>query len=175
MDVVLVPVTEEWLPALEAWRDDPAQRSPYDDFGDRPAGGLGRAYRETGLPSALLVLVGGSGGGSDRELAGMVSWHPAPNGPNPQSLALNIGVSLRPEHRGRGVGTAAHRLLVDHLFATTDVHRLEAGADVTNGPERAVLARTGFSLDGVLRGAQFRQGSYHDMAMYSLLRTDPRT
>jgi RimJ/RimL family protein N-acetyltransferase len=105
-------------------------------------------------------------------LAGMVSRRASQYGPNAESQGWNIGVSLKPQYRGAGIGTAAHRLLVGHLFATTDVLRLEAGTDITNAPERAVLTTVGFRLEGVLRGAQYRRGAYHDMAIYGLLRSD---
>ena len=61
---------------------------------------------------------------------------------------------------------------MDHLFASTDARRLEAHTDVQNAAERAVLARVGCTLEGVLRDAPFRRGSYHDLAVYSRLRDE---
>ena len=45
-----------------------------------------------------------------------------------------------PEHRGRGIGTAAQRLVAEHLFAHTTVHRLEAVTETINIAEQRALA-----------------------------------
>lgn len=92
-------------------------------------------------------------------LVGTVSWHPVPHGPSLPCVALKIGITLLEEHRGRGPGTAAQRLLVEHLFATTEVHRLEASTDVDNTAEQHALEKVGFQREGVLRGAQPRPGA----------------
>ncbi|MGH9064867.1 MAG: GNAT family N-acetyltransferase [Acidimicrobiales bacterium] len=104
------------------------------------------------------------------DLAGGVSWMPVLHGPQYPCLAWVIGVTLMPEHRGRGVGTVAHRLLVDHLFASTDLDRVEAETDVDNLAERRVLEKVGFACEGILRGAQLRGGVRRDLALYGLLR-----
>ena len=175
MTVILSLVTEVWVEELQAWREDPILRSEFDDFGPHSPGGIRRAFATTGLPDLRLVLVSDRDAiaGSD-ELAGLASSYAHDYGTNTASRAWNIGVSLRPDFRGRGIGTLAHRLLVEHLFTTTDAGRLEAGADVDNAAERAVLAKCGFAFEGIARGAQHRRGQYHDMALYGLLRTDPR-
>ena len=175
MTVILSLVTEVWVEELQAWREDPTLGSEYDDFGPYAPGGIRRAFAKTGLPDLRLVLVSAQDAvaGSD-ELAGLASWYAHDYGTNTQSRAWNIGVSLRPDFRGRGIGTLTHRLLVEHLFSTTDAGRLEAGADVDNASERAVLAKVGFAFEGIARGAQHRRGQYHDMALYGLLRGDQR-
>ena len=102
--------------------------------------------------------------------AGEVSWHPVAYGPNHGSKAYNIGISLLPEFRGRGIGSSAQRLLVEHLFATTAVHRVEASTDVANIAEQHALKRAGFTREGILFGAQYRSGDWHDLVSYSCVR-----
>lgn len=175
MKVVLASVSEAWVDELQAWRDDSTVRSDYDDFGSHSSGGIRRAFVETGLSDLRLALVSEVDAPvGSLVLAGMASWVARDYGPNIESRAWNIGVSLRPQWRGRGIGTMTHRLLVEHLFTATDAYRLEAGTDVVNAPERAVLTKAGFRFEGVARGAQHRGGKYHDMALYGLLRGDPR-
>jgi RimJ/RimL family protein N-acetyltransferase len=173
--VILSPVVPAWLEEFQTWRDDSIRRSEFDEFGAHSPGGITRAFETTGLPDLRLVLVSEQDAlaGSDG-LAGMASWVTRDYGPNAESRALNIGVSLRPEYRNRGIGTIVHRLLIDHLFASTDTYRLEAGTDVINTPERVVLTKVGFTFEGIARGAQHRRGKYHDVAMYGLIRGDPR-
>jgi RimJ/RimL family protein N-acetyltransferase len=114
--------------------------------------------------SAVAVVVGGA-------VAGIASWRRRDRGVAAGGC-LEIGVALLPEHRSRGVGTAAHRVLVGHLFDFTTVHRLEALTAVENVAERKVLERVGFAHEGVLRGAAFLQGTWRDVAVYGLLRDD---
>ena len=103
---------------------------------------------------------------------GSVSWHGVGYGPNRRSRAWNIGITIVPEHRGRGHGTAAQRMLADHLFATTDANRVEASTDTRNMVEQRALERAGFTREGVLRGAQYRAGAWHDLVLYARLRED---
>lgn len=108
----------------------------------------------------------------DGAVVGDVSWHPVSYGPNSGSRALNVGIALAPSARGRGIGSVAQRMLVEHLFATTDVARVEAGTDVENLPEQRSLEKAGFHREGVLRSAQARADGRHDLVVYSFLRSD---
>lgn len=109
---------------------------------------------------------------ADVQPVGHVSWHQVHYGPNPESAAWNIGISLVPEARYRGLGSEAQRLLAQHLFETTPLQRVEAVTDVENGPEQGALARAGFTREGVLRSAQFRAGGWHDVVIWSVVRGD---
>jgi RimJ/RimL family protein N-acetyltransferase len=105
-------------------------------------------------------------------LLGGVSWHAVDYGGTVSSSAWNIGIGLLPEARGRGVGTLAQRMLVDHLFATTELDRIEASTDVENIAEQRALEKAGFRREGVLRGAQLRGGIRRDLVHYGLVRGD---
>jgi RimJ/RimL family protein N-acetyltransferase len=137
----------------------PATSSRWDDWGVRDA------PAPTGL-QRLVVEV-------DGVAVGDVSWHSVWYGPNEASRALNIGIALAESARGRGVGTVAQRLLVEHIFATTTVTRVEASTDVANLAEQRALEKAGFHREGVLRSAQGRADGRHDLVAYSVLRTDP--
>lgn len=152
---------EQDRPLLQDWREHPS--SPFDDFGgDLPD-------RQPALPEGTgqLSVVDGADA-----LLGSVGWHPVGYGPGLRSVALNIGIVLQPAARGKGHGTRAQQLLADYLFATTDVHRLEASTDLANIAEQRALGRARFAREGVLRGAQWRAGDYRDLVGYSRLRTD---
>jgi len=90
----------------------------------------------------------------------------------PEGGCLEIGALLFPEPRGRGVGTAAQRLLVDYLFATTLVNRVQAVTDLENLAEQRVLEQIGFRREGVLRGLAFIGGRWRDGVLYAQLRSD---
>lgn len=103
---------------------------------------------------------------------GDVSRIPVHNGPTYPCTAWNIGITLLPAARGRGIGSRAQRLYAEHLFASTDLDRVQASTDVDNLAERRALEHAGFRHEGVLRGAQLRGGVRRDIALYGLLRSD---
>ncbi len=148
------------------WHAEPA--SPFEDWSGAPAPGTEHAARLPPPAGGGELLVTDA---ADAPL-GTVSWRPVAYGPSPGSQAFDIGISLRPQARGQGHGSRAQRLLADYLFATTPVHRVQASTDVENVAEQAALVRAGFSVEGVLRAAQWRGGGFHDLAMYARLRVD---
>jgi RimJ/RimL family protein N-acetyltransferase len=145
----------------------------FNDFGlefqpvDREALAQGSLRNERG--GVLLVEQV-----DDGLVIGTVTWHLVHYGPGGQSNAWNMGIDLVPEARGRGLGTEAQRLAVEYLFETTPVNRIEASTDVENVAEQRSLEKAGFAREGINRGAQFRAGRYHDVVLYSQLRSDPR-
>jgi RimJ/RimL family protein N-acetyltransferase len=167
--VRLRPVEKPELPELMRIHTDPDVPGEFQWFGFRVAKAheLERRWAEDGLVgagSSTLAI-----GLDEGRCAGVVSWRPVGETGN-----LEIGICVFPEHRGRGIGTEAQRQLVDYLFATTPVHRLQAGTEVDNVAEQRALERVGFSCEGVLRGYGFRDGKWRDGVIYGLLRDDPR-
>jgi len=108
----------------------------------------------------------------DREPVGTVQWRAVHYGPPNDSRAWNIGIDLIPAARGRGYGTEAQVLLAAWLFAATNANRVEAQTDIDNVPEQRSLDKAGFTREGVTRGSQFRGGAFHDLVMYSRVRSD---
>ncbi len=105
----------------------------------------------------------------DETAMGWVSWR-QDGPPNARACVFEIGAFLFPEHRGHGVGTAAQRMLVEHLFATCPIHRVWAGTGSDNLAEQKALERCGFRREGVLRQEVFRGEEWHDSVIYGLLR-----
>jgi RimJ/RimL family protein N-acetyltransferase len=165
-EVHLRPFRADDAVRLDARRQVPGD---IDFFGWTPTNAFARRFAADGMLSEdhgnLVVEVAG-------ETVGDVSWFAVHHGPPPHGRALNIGIALLAEHRGKGYGTQAQRLLVDHLFATTRVERLEASTDVTNLAEQRALTKAGFTREGVLRHSQWRAGAFHDNVLFSRLRGD---
>ena len=83
-----------------------------------------------------------------------------------------IGIWLRSAARGRGLGGAAQRALAELFFTHTAVNRVEAHTDVDNIAEQRALAAAGFTREGLIRGAQWRDGAYRDGYLYAIVRSD---
>jgi RimJ/RimL family protein N-acetyltransferase len=74
--------------------------------------------------------------------------------------------------RGRGYGTEAVRLLIDHLFATGTLERVGATCDVENVPSFRLLESIGMRKEGTLRSALFHHGRWHDVLVYGVTRPE---
>lgn len=78
------------------------------------------------------------------------------------------------EQFGKGYGTEALRLVVEHGFEHYGLHRI--GLDVFAYNERAihVYAKVGFRREGVQRDALFYNGAFHDSIMMAVLEDEWR-
>ena len=83
-----------------------------------------------------------------------------------------IGVWLRPSARGQGIGRLAQRQLAELFFRHTATNRVEAHTDVENVAEQHALEAAGFQREGLMRGAQWRDGAYRDGYLYAIIRQD---
>lgn len=165
--VTLRPVSSADLELFEADFSSAEVAGPYQWFGFRSVAAFRGRFAENGLLSddggTLTVH-------TDGQVAGRVDWFKSRWGPPQTSWCWTIGVGLRPDHRGHGVGTEAHRQLVAYLFAYTRAHRIQAYTDGANRAEQRALEKAGFEREGILRQAQWRGGRWHDQILYSVIR-----
>jgi [ribosomal protein S5]-alanine N-acetyltransferase len=117
----------------------------------------------------LIVDVAGTGPGG--EPAGLVSYQKRYHGG--QAFCWEIGIALLPERRGLGIGWRAQAMFCSYLFEHTPVQRIEAATHAENAAEQRSLEKAGFTLEGVMRAAEFRAGQWRDGYLYSRLRSDP--
>jgi RimJ/RimL family protein N-acetyltransferase len=167
--VYLRPFRQDDLPFFIARENDIAFLSEFNFFGLRKQNSMEMYFQEDGLLSAQqsrLVVVTCVG----EQVAGYVEYHQARYGPGSANVTYNIGIVLDVEQRGKGYGVEAQRLLTDYLFAVYPVMRVEATTDITNRAEQRALEKAGFTRDGVLRKAQWRNGTWNDLVIYSKLR-----
>lgn len=168
--VGLRPVAAGDLDQMEVWASDPDHTGEFNRFGLRATGRLIRSFAETGLltdeQGLLLVQT------NDGAIVGDVGYRQVRHGPGWSNRAFQIGISLSPPYRGRGYGPEAQRLLAEYLFATYAIERIEAETDISNIAEQRALERAGFTYEGTLRRAQWRGGMWHDLMLYSKLRSE---
>ncbi|GGE19661.1 ribosomal-protein-serine acetyltransferase [Marinithermofilum abyssi] len=89
-----------------------------------------------------------------------------------QNHSAEIGYWLAQSHTGKGIMTKAVRTLIDYLFMELRLHRIEIRCEKENRASQAVPLRLGFRLEGQLRQAYLKQGSYVDICIYGLLAAD---
>lgn len=75
---------------------------------------------------------------------------------------------------GTGVFQEGAELVLEFVFDTLGVHRLEARAAVRNGRGTGALQKVGAVREGVLRKSFLRNGEYLDQALYAIVDEDWR-
>jgi RimJ/RimL family protein N-acetyltransferase len=83
-----------------------------------------------------------------------------------------IGYTLRREFHGHGYAREAVAALVDHVLASTPVHRIEASLDPQNVASMRVLESIGFTFETFTRQSYFMRGEWYDDLRYAMLRDD---
>jgi RimJ/RimL family protein N-acetyltransferase len=105
----------------------------------------------------------------DGERAGILAFDVA----NRRSrIAYLHAIMLDPLYRGRGLATAATRLLVRHLVFDLGYHRVQLEVYGFNEPALRHFERAGFRREGVRRQAYWRHGAWADGILFGLVRED---
>lgn len=91
-----------------------------------------------------------------------------------EQRSCNFRILIGPAGRGRGLGTEATRLILDHAFATTELHRIELEVYSFNPRARRAYEKAGFVAEGVRRDALLFDGEWINAEVMSVLRSDPR-
>jgi RimJ/RimL family protein N-acetyltransferase len=90
-----------------------------------------------------------------------------------EGQTAELGYIVAPAARGRGVATAALRLLTKWAFYELDAVRLELLVGVENEASKRVAERSGYRPEGLLRSVYLKPGRREDTEVWSRLRDDP--
>lgn len=83
-----------------------------------------------------------------------------------------IGYWVGSEFQGYGIATDACRAVTRHALIELELNRVEIRCATANTKSKAIPLRLGFTLEGVLRQAEFLHQRYVDLEVYSLLRSE---
>jgi len=83
-----------------------------------------------------------------------------------------IGYYLVPSERGKGYGTEAVRIMVDYLFLSKNIVRIQAETHPENVASHKVLEKAGFKREGTIRKSFFSRGVWRDTVLFSILREE---
>jgi len=168
--ILLRPVNEEDWPMFENWgKSREALWGPYQRFQIDHLPLLKGAFQINGLLSrdgGILVIETIAG----QSVVGFVRYSmlavPDTDHPYPE-----IGFGI-PEvsARRKGYGAESVKLLVAYLFSGYPTERISAFTDIENLPAQRIMENLGFHREGIIRKGLFRDGDWHDIAMYGILR-----
>ncbi len=106
------------------------------------------------------------------ELVGHLGLHTFPHAPR-RRHAATIGMAVRDDWQGQGVGTALMRAAIDLADNWLNLSRLELEVYTDNEPAIRLYQKCGFVIEGKMVQYAFRDGQYVDTYMMARLRPTP--
>ena len=88
--------------------------------------------------------------------------------------SVEVGYSLAHWLWNGGYMTEALARVIDYTFDAMDVNRIEAQHELDNPASGRVMEKCGMQREGVLRQRLYNKGKFVDVALYAILRGDPR-
>jgi ribosomal-protein-alanine N-acetyltransferase len=86
---------------------------------------------------------------------------------------ITIGYRLNERYWGKGIATQTVKAMVDYLFNTVGINRIQAFVMPANVKSQKVLEKNNFIKEGILRQSQHWKGiGVVDLIVYSLLPSD---
>jgi L-phenylalanine/L-methionine N-acetyltransferase len=105
----------------------------------------------------------------DNEVVGQLGLHTFPNNPRRHHVG-QIGMAVRDDWQGKGVGTALVQAAVDLADKWLNLARLELDVYTDNEPAIRLYKKSGFAIEGTLVRFAFRDGQYVDAYMMARVR-----
>ena len=106
------------------------------------------------------------------DLVGIIGLHPNPGQPRRRHAAM-IGMTVRDDRQGRGIGTALLKAMVELADGWMNLTRLELTVCTDNEPAVHLYRQHGFEVEGTLRQFVLRHGQLVDAFTMARLRPPP--
>ena len=139
----------QWLPWLDSVRG-------VDDTRTFIRAARAQAARNDGAQLALTV---------DGSIAGVVGHHHV----DWRNRSTSIGYWIGESYQGRGLTTAACRVLITRAFEKARLNRVEIRCATGNHRSRAIPVRLGLRQEGMLREAEWLYDHFVDHVVYAVL------
>ena len=91
---------------------------------------------------------------------------------DPFARHAEAGISLVPDARGRGIGTAAILQLVEFGFVRRNLRRIHLQAIASNTGALRAYEKAGFVVEGRQRQHAWVRGAYEDIVLMGILRSE---
>ena len=91
-----------------------------------------------------------------------------------ENRSTGLGYWIDGAQEGRGFVTLCVGAVLDYVFGSLHLHRVEIRAATDNQRSRAVPERLGFRLEGVIRQDHRVGNVWQDLAVYGILRSEWR-
>jgi ribosomal-protein-alanine N-acetyltransferase len=152
-------IEKEDLPILQEWNNNPEFMGEYEPFRQETRSDLERTYDN--LRDAQWFFVEKK----DKTRIGYIAHFLAAG-------ETELGYFIVPTERKKGYVSEAIRIMVDYVFLSKSVVRIQAKADPENVASWKALEKTGFKREGTLRKTFYCRGKWRDDCIYSILREE---
>jgi len=153
-------VEREVLPLVAEWRNSPEIQGEFIPIVQESRAELEKRYDSFGPNEKRFFIEK-----KDGSKIGLVVLEP-------REGMQEIGYRVIPSERRKGYCTEAVKLIVDYLFLSQEIVRVQAHTDVENVVSQRVLVKAGFKKEGLVRKHIFVRGDYRDEFLYSILREE---
>ncbi|HXX87252.1 MAG TPA: GNAT family protein [Candidatus Acidoferrum sp.] len=148
------PILVEWFGELEFWGE-------YKSLGQLSKGNIEKWYDRAFAEGGRWFFMEKK----DGTKVGFIEHFPRGN-------LLEIGYGVISTERGKGYCTEAVQLMVDYLFLSKDIVRVQALTHIENKVSQRILENAGFKKEGTLRKSVFIMGVWADLHIFSILREE---
>jgi [ribosomal protein S5]-alanine N-acetyltransferase len=155
------------LAEMYAFHHDISNRGDYFPVGVRSWPTFQAAYHESGFwseKSGMLIISNAEGA-----TLGHIEFFETVNYLDEIELSY---ILYSRAHDGRGIATEAVNLLSGYLFDRKKINRIRLIIHPDNRASKRVAEKTGYTFEGLARGAWFHRGRNHDVEVWSLLRDE---
>lgn len=83
-----------------------------------------------------------------------------------------INIKLMDSAKGKGIGYRVIMLLLNYCFNELNLHCVTSSVLEYNIPSQKLFEKCDFKKDGVLRKRVYKNGKYHDLFEYSMLKEE---
>jgi ribosomal-protein-alanine N-acetyltransferase len=157
-------VEKEDLPMISEWFNKPEIFGEYNPLMQVSRTEIEKDYEKRSFEQTEFLIEG-----KDGSKLGYI-WHF--NVMHPAGRILEIGYFLVPNERGKGYCAEAVNIMVDYLFLSKNIERVQAMTDLRNVSSQKVLEKSGFKKEGTVRKLFFLRGQLTDAFLYSILREE---
>ena len=158
-NVNLRVVEKEDLPLLKEWRNNIEFIGEYQSISQETIRDLQKQYDEL-IESQWFFIEK-----KDGTKIGTISHRPV-------FKTQEIGYAILASERGKGYCSEAVKIMVDYLFLSKDIVRIQAHIDARNVASEKVLQKAGFKNEGTFRKEYFVRGEWRDSCTFSVLREE---
>lgn len=90
-----------------------------------------------------------------------------------KNSTANLNIKLQNgDYKGKGIGTKTIQLLVEFCFEELNLNCLTANILDYNLPSQKLFEKCGFIKEAILRSRVYKKGKYHNVLVYSLLKSE---
>lgn len=118
--------------------------------------------------SDVLLVIEAIEGGSAKPI-GNCGLHEIDSKDHKAIFGMVIGEK---DYWSKGFGTEAARLIINYGFQQLNLHRISSAAFAFNERSIKLHKKIGFQEEGHLRQAFFKNGQYHDLILFGILRAE---